>query len=101
MVSPLRYDFTRTMKSKSVLISMAVIIGLSLGLIPIVDLASSPFVSGSGSAVVLAYFRTPDYHVLAYSYNTYGQPVIGTLVNLTLTDQAGTHSSSGTTNSSG
>jgi ABC-2 type transport system permease protein len=89
------------MRSKSVLVSMAVMIILSLGLVPIVNLASNPFGSGNGSTVVLAYFRTPDYHILAYSYNTYGQPVIGTLVNVTLTDQARTHQSSGRTNSSG
>ncbi len=80
---------------------MAVIIALSLGIIPIVNLATSPTTFSSGSTVVLGYYRSPSYHILAYSYNTYGQPVSGAVVNLTITDQAGTHSSSATTNSSG
>lgn len=80
---------------------MAVIVALSLGIIPIVNLATSPTIFSSGSTVVLGYYKSPSYHLLAYSYNAYGQPVSGAAVNLTMTDQAGTHSSSSTTNSSG
>ncbi|MGD0476819.1 MAG: ABC transporter permease [Nitrososphaerales archaeon] len=101
MASPILYDFKRTIRSKSVVISMAVIVALSLGIIPIINLATSPTTFSSGSTVVLGYYRSPGYHLLAYSYNTYGQPVSGAVVNLTITDQEGTHSSRVTTNSSG
>jgi ABC-2 type transport system permease protein len=89
------------MRSKSVIISMAVIVALSLGIIPIVNLATSPTTFSTGSTVVLGYYSAPNYHLLAYSYNTYGQPVSGAVVNLTITDQAGAHGGSSTTNSSG
>jgi ABC-2 type transport system permease protein len=101
LASPILYDFKRTMRSKSVIVSMAVIVALSFGIIPIINLATSPTSSSSGSTVVLGYYRSPSYHLLAYSYNTYGQPVSGAVVNLTITDQEGTHSSYATTNSSG
>ena len=101
MASPILYDFKRTMRSKSVVVSMAVIVALSFGIIPIINLATYPTPYSSGSTVVLGYYRGPSYHLLAYSFNTYGQPVSGAVVNLTIADQAGTHSSRVTTNSSG
>jgi ABC-2 type transport system permease protein len=101
MAGPLRHDFARTMKSKSVLLSMAVIIALSFALVPLIGLATGPSVSSSGDTAVVGFYSGGTYHFLAYSYNTYGQPVIGTSVNVTLTDSTGAHSSEATTNSSG
>ena len=89
------------MKSKSVLISMAVIIALSLALVPLIGVASNPIVFSGGGADVVGYYSGSAYHFLAYSFNTYGQPVIGTNVNVTLMDSAGVHPSAATTNSSG
>ncbi len=101
MAGPFRYDFARTMRSKSILVSMVVMILLSLALVPIVKLAASQTFTSSGGTAVLAYNPGTEYHFLAYSYNTYGQPVIGTRVNLTVTDSGGTHNLGAATNSSG
>ncbi len=89
------------MKSKSVMLSMAAIIALSFALIPLSELASTPATSSAGGMAVVGFYTGSGYQFLAYSYNTYGQPVIGTKVNLTLGDSAGTHESTATTNSSG
>jgi ABC-2 type transport system permease protein len=80
---------------------MAVIIGLSFGLVPLASLSGGQTFFTSGSTVVLGYQTISDYRLLAYSFNAYGQPVQGTLVNLTLTDHSGVHVGSTTTNSSG
>ncbi len=101
MAGPIRYDLVRTMKSKSVVLSMAVIITLSLALVPLIGAATNPVPSSSGGAVVLSYYSGSEYRFTAYSFNTYGQPVIGTKVNLTISDSTGPHSSAATTNSSG
>ena len=89
------------MRSKSVLISMAVIIVLSLLLIPLVQLSSSVSVFGGGGTSALYYRSGPDYHFLAYSYNPYGQPVQGTSLNVTFSATSRTYSAVATTNSSG
>jgi len=89
------------MKSKSVLISMAVIVALSLGLVPLANLASGSFSTSSGGVALVGYYDPPDYHFLTYSYNGYGQPVQGTPVNLTITGASGRNSMSVATNSSG
>jgi ABC-2 type transport system permease protein len=97
----LRHDFARTFKSKSVIISMAVIIALSLGLIPLVGLTTSVFTGISGGTTVMEYNAGGEFHFLAYSYNTYGQPVEGTPINITITGPGAPGSSMATTNSSG
>jgi len=89
------------MKSKSVIIPMLVIILLSLALVPIVKLASAPPTFSSGGTTVVGFYSAPNYHFLAYSFNTYGQPVLGNQVNITVVDSSGTRSSTVTTNSSG
>jgi ABC-2 type transport system permease protein len=89
------------MRSKTILISMAVIILLSLAIVPVIKIAGSTEALVTGSTVVLGYYRSPDYHLLAYSYNSYGQPVLGTAVNVTLADESGRHTSAESTNSSG
>ncbi len=101
MSGPLRHDFARTMRSKSILISMAVMILLSLALVPLIKLAGGQTFASNGDTAVVAYDSGSELRFLAYSYNVYGQPVIGTRVNLTVTDSGGTHSVGGSTNSSG
>jgi ABC-2 type transport system permease protein len=101
VVGPLRHDFNRTMRSKTILVSMAVIILLSFAIVPVIKLAESSTVMASGSTVVLTYYESPDYHFLAYSYNSYGQPVLGTNLNVTIADHSGRHTSTESTNSSG
>lgn len=101
MTSPLRYDFLKTFRSKSVLISMAVIVALSLGLIPLVSLATAPTSFNPGGSSVAYYYSGSEYHLLGYSYNTYGHPVQGTRFNLTISSSSGTFGAAATTNSSG
>ncbi|MDG6909415.1 MAG: ABC transporter permease [Nitrososphaerota archaeon] len=98
---PLAHDFSRTLRSKSVLISMAVIIALSLLLIPLVQVASNSTVFGSGGNEVLDYYSGTEWHFLGYSYNVYGQPIQGTSFNVTVTSPLAATSSAATTNSSG
>ncbi len=101
MASALRYDFVRTMRSKSIIISMAVMILLSLGLVPLINLATGQSFTSSGGTGAVGYSSGTEYRFLAYSYNTYGQPVVGTQVNLTVADSGGTHNLGAVTNSSG
>ena len=102
MASPLRHDFSRTMKSGTVVGSMIVIIALSVLFIPVVRLATSaPGFSGSGATDVMGYYSGSEYHFLGYSFNTYGQPVEGTSVNITVSSSSGSRSSAAGTNSSG
>ncbi len=101
MAGALRYDFRRTMRSRSVIISMVVMVLLSLALVPLIKLATSQTFASSGGTAVVGYSSGTEYRFLAYSYNTYGQPVIGTQVNLTVTDSGGTHNLGAVTNSSG
>ncbi len=101
MTGPLRHDFVRTMKSKSVVLSMVVIIALSFALVPLIGAATNPVLSSAGGTTVLGFYSDSEYRFAAYSYNAYGQPVIGTKVNLTIVDSAGTHTSAAYSNSSG
>ena len=102
MVKPLLYDFRRTMTSKSVLITMGIIILLALAIIPIVNAAGAPTsVVGNTSAVPLVYFDSAGYHVLVYSYNKYGQPLSGTVFSMSVNDSSGSHTGSATTNNTG
>ena len=80
---------------------MAVIILLSLGLVPLVKLATNPVPISSGGTVVTEYYSGGLYHFLAYSYNTYGQPVSGTPLNVTFVGPGAPPSSTASTNSSG
>jgi ABC-type transport system involved in multi-copper enzyme maturation permease subunit len=89
------------MRSKTVLISMAVIIALSLGLIPLVNLATSQTLTYGSGVGVMEFYAAGEYHFLAYSSNTYGQPVAGTPLNLTFSGSGAPPSSSAVTNSSG
>lgn len=101
MASALRYDFVRTMRSKSIMVSILAMILLSLVLVPIIKLSAGQTFASSGDVAVVGYDSGTGYQFLAYSYNAYGLPVSGTQVNLTLTDSGGTHNLGASTNSSG
>jgi ABC-2 type transport system permease protein len=101
MAGPLLHDLGRTFRSKSVVVSMVVIVLLSLGLVPLVKLASAPSLATGGGTAVVYYHRSSQYHFIAFSYNPYGQPLQGTSLNVTVTDPSGTRSSTATSNSSG
>ena len=89
------------MRSGTILGSMAVIVALSLLFVPVVKLSTSAPVSGSGGTTVLEYHSGSEYHFLGYSFNTYGQPVQGSSINVTVTSPSGSRSSAANTNSSG
>jgi ABC-2 type transport system permease protein len=80
---------------------MGVIIALSLGLIPIVNLATSQTLFYGSGTSVMEFYSGGQYHLLAYSYNTYGQPVAGVPLNLTFTGTGAPPRSMAVTNSSG
>ena len=101
MAGPLRHDFMRTMKSKSVVLSMAAIILLSFALVPLIGIAANPISSSSGGTTVFTYYSGSEYRFSAYSFNSYGQPVIGTRVSANISDTAGVHPSAAITNASG
>ena len=101
MAAPLRHDFYRTLRSKSVIGSVVVMIGLSMALIPLLSISTSGSVFGSGGQTVLFYESGSRAHLLAYSYNVYGEPVQGTSFSLKLSSSSGAASGGATTNSSG
>lgn len=80
---------------------MAIIIALSLGLIPLVNLATSQTLFYGSGVSAMEFYSGGQYHLLAYSYNTYGQPVAGTPLNLTFTGTGAPPPSNAVTNSSG
>ncbi|MDG7008720.1 MAG: ABC transporter permease subunit [Nitrososphaerota archaeon] len=102
MVSPLLYDFRRTITSKSVLITVAVIILISAALIHFVRSASSPVPQlGAGTSEVLEYESGTAYHFFGFSFNVYGQPVSGATYSAVIMASTGRHSVNATTNSGG
>lgn len=101
MVNPLFYEFRRTMTSKTVLVSMIVIILISVAIIPVVKSFASPTPAlGSTTSEVLEYRDSSGtYHFLGYSFNLYGQPLSG--ATYTITPAGSSSSQKFTTNSSG
>ena len=98
MTNPLLYDIKKTFLSKSVLISMIVLILFSLTLIP--SFTFSTTVQSSANTQVLTYYDANGYHFLAFAWNQYGEPVSGVTFLANVSTPA-LHQGSGTTNSSG
>jgi ABC-2 type transport system permease protein len=103
IIRPFLYDFKRTITSKTVLILVAIVLLISLAIIPLTSLRST-----GGSALphspVLYYLDgvSPNlrYHYLTYFTNQYGDGISG--VTVTVTFQGPTnHTSVIITNSSG
>lgn len=76
MTSPFFYDAKRTLTSKAVLASMAVLILLSILSFP--SFIGNATQGGPSTNQVFAYYDTSGYHFLALSWNTFGQPMGGT-----------------------
>lgn len=96
------YDFKRTITSKSVLVTVAVVILLGLAIIPFVKSSASPVPGlGAGTSEVLAYRSGDAYHFLGYSFNVYGQPLSGATYDASISSSTGNVSAKATTNSSG
>ena len=102
MFSALIYDFRRTVTSRSLLVSFATVVALSLALIPVIRAAQAPISSVSpNNALALGYSTNDGYHFLVYSFNTYGQPTGGSNFSAQIKGVSGAQAGSGTTNSSG
>ena len=86
MAHPLLYDTTKTFRSRSVLISMALLIAVSLLLInnfvvPTTGTQTSP----PKTELFSWYDNTGTYHFLSFSTNQFGQPVSGLTLQANLT----------------
>jgi len=83
IIRPFLYDVKKTITSKTVLILVAVILMVSLTIIPLSSIRS---MGGFGfrEAPVLYYRDNGGYHFLAYSTNSYGDEISGVLLNITL-----------------
>ncbi len=85
MIRPLLYDIRRTITSKTVLILIAVILLISLAIIPFTSPATA---SGGGSwHPGLFYYDGTGYHFFTYVSNQFGDPLSGVHFNVTLSPQ--------------
>ena len=89
MLRPLLYDIKRTITSKTVLILVAIILLISLAIVPFTSI-SNPNIFRA--VPVLYYHDQSKYHFLALASNQYGDSLSGVAINITL---------QGTTNYSG
>ena len=103
IIRPFLYDFKRTITSKTVLILVAIVLLISLTIIPLTSLRSTGGTTPPQAPVL--YYRdgvSPNlgYHYLTYFTNQYGDGISG--VTVTVTFQGPTnHTSTIVTNSSG
>ncbi|MGI0085441.1 MAG: ABC transporter permease, partial [Nitrososphaerales archaeon] len=103
MTNPLLYDFRRTLTSKSVLITIGVLILISFAVLPSLAIAQQGgFSSNISSPIVVGYYDNGAYHFVMYASNQFGQGVSGYAAKLNITSPAGqVYTGGGTTNSSG
>ncbi len=100
MTNALLYDFRRTLTSKSVIITVAVMVLISLAIIPAVSIVPS-LIGGQPQPTVVGYYDSNGYHFIVYGTNQFGQGVSGYATDLNLTYSGKVYAGSGTTNSSG
>jgi ABC-2 type transport system permease protein len=98
IIRPFLYDFKKTITSKSVIILVAIVLLISLAIIPLTSIGRTGPPTGLGQAPIL-YYRDARYHYLTYFTNQYGDGISGATVTVTfnVTKYSGTI----TTNSSG
>jgi hypothetical protein len=103
IIRPFLYDFKRTITSKTVLILVAIVLLISLTIIPLTSLRSTGGTTPPQAPIL--YYQdgvSPNlgYHYLTYFTNQYGDGISG--VTVTITFQGPTnHTSTIVTNSSG
>jgi hypothetical protein len=97
IIRPFLYDFKKTITSKSVIILVAIILLISLAIIPLTSIGRTGPPTGLGQAPIL-YYRDGKYHYLTYFTNQYGDGISGATVTVTF---SGSYSGTVTTNSSG
>ena len=103
IIRPFLYDFRKTITSKTVIILVAIVLLVSLAIIPLTSIGST---GGTNlpSAPILYYQDGASpiigYHYLTYFTNQYGDGISGVTVTVTFTGPTN-HTSSVITNSSG
>jgi ABC-2 type transport system permease protein len=82
IVRPFLYDFKRTITSKTVIILVAIVLLVSLIIIPLSSIGSSGPPLGFAEAPIL-YYHDGEYHYLTYFANQYGDGISGAVVTVT------------------
>jgi ABC-type transport system involved in multi-copper enzyme maturation permease subunit len=108
MAHPLLYDIRKVFLSKTVLISMILLIGSSFFLISSFSVTTTP-IQPPNTQILSWYDSSGTYHFLAFANNQYGQPVSGVTIQINLNNTRssfllpppGYSTSSVSTNSSG
>ncbi len=84
MPHPLLYDIRKVFFSKTVLISMILLIGISFFLVSSFSAGSTIQFQSSNAQVLSWYDNTGTYHFLVFETNQFGQPVSGVTVQANL-----------------
>ncbi len=102
IIRPILYDIKRTITSKTVLILVAIILLISLAIIPFTSIGSTGPRNNLFQAPILYYHdvNLGAYHYLAYFSNRYGDPISGVTVTVILQGQQN-YTTTVVTNSSG
>ncbi len=98
IIRPFLYDFKKTITSKTVIILVAIVLLISLAIIPLTSIGSSGPPTGLAQAPIL-YYNDGRYHYLTYFTNQYGDGISGAIVTVTFNGTR--YSGTVTTNSSG
>jgi hypothetical protein len=87
IIRPFLYDFKKTITSKTVIILVAIVLLISLAIIPLTSIGSTGPPTGLGQAPILYYAtRGPSLignHYLTYFTNQYGEGISGATVTVT------------------
>ncbi|MGI0085580.1 MAG: ABC transporter permease subunit, partial [Nitrososphaerales archaeon] len=85
MAHPLLYDIRKVFLSKTVLISMILLIGSSFFLISSFSATSTPVQLPPNTQILTWYDSSGTYHFLVFANNQYGQPVSGVTLQINFT----------------
>jgi ABC-2 type transport system permease protein len=100
MIRPFLYDVRKTITSKTVLILIAIILLISLAIIPFTS-RSTVTTGVFSQPAILYYYSNGGYHFLDYLFNNFGDPIGGVTITFTISAGANNYTQSGTTDSSG
>ena len=84
MSHPLLYDIRKVFFSKTVLISMILLIGISFFLVSSFSVGSTTQFQSSNAQVLSWYDNSGTYHFIVFETNQFGQPVSGVTVQANL-----------------
>ncbi len=103
MTNTVAYDVRRTLTSKSLLVIVAIVILISLAVIPFIRSATSPSgISSQSAETLLEYQDSGGYHFFVYAFNGYGDGLSGAITHIRISASNGeVYSTNITTNSTG